>query len=50
MTTMLDAALFQPEPEPRAVAYAVISVGDHVVEPEPGQAVPSPAAHGGACS
>ena len=28
-----DEALFLPEPEPRQVAYTVISVDDHLVEP-----------------
>lgn len=31
--TVLDPQLFLPDPEPRAVAYTVISVDDHVVEP-----------------
>ncbi len=31
--TLLDPALFLPEPEPREVKYTIISVDDHVVEP-----------------
>jgi predicted TIM-barrel fold metal-dependent hydrolase len=31
--TTLDPELFLPDPEPRDVAYTVISVDDHVVEP-----------------
>jgi predicted TIM-barrel fold metal-dependent hydrolase len=30
----LDRELFLPEPEPRAVHYTIISVDDHIVEPE----------------
>jgi len=33
MTIELDATLFLPEPDPRAVKYTVISVDDHVCEP-----------------
>ncbi|MFA5883323.1 MAG: amidohydrolase family protein [Acidimicrobiia bacterium] len=33
MTLELDADLFLPDPEPRAVKYTIISVDDHVCEP-----------------
>jgi predicted TIM-barrel fold metal-dependent hydrolase len=33
MSTVLDPALFLPDPEPRQQHYTVISVDDHVVEP-----------------
>ncbi len=34
MTAELSAELFLPDPEPRPVRYTVISVDDHVVEPQ----------------